>query len=428
MKDERCLTYLLKSVILGSKSAIGIVGFILEFGIILKKDLSMAEKIYNRGVDCPMASLRLSFLKTYGRAGVIMDLPTAKRHADIAIKSQLTLNWLHYCATLGLAEAQFCLALAAHNGTGTPKCPISAFSWCEKAAIQGLSQAENLMGNLYCEGIAVETDFESAMEWYFQAASKAEPSAIYNIGTMFERGYGVQNSIFRAIEWYTRAARYGSTNAHNVLGILIEEGIIADEKEDAVDHYLTAASHGDSHAQYNLGRCYHDGFGCMKNDTVALRWFDRAAKQGHKLGLMSVGVCYELGIGTRRDLAIAVQYYKEAAEAGLEKARKRLFPIVVSRIQEVGAILLKPKSESKGVFSLPPEIRQSILSGLNIANVLTQAEMNEIFNGIHYNRQVQLLEAPKLFESEHKKVCSCLSDNCQRIMHVLSGIAQLQIK
>ena len=425
-KDNRCVKYLLKACLLGSKVALGLYGFMLEFGIILKKDLKSAERVYMKSLPNLQSCLRLAFLKAHGRAGIVMDMPSAKKYQKMISNNQMALNWLNFAADKGLAEAQLCLALALHNGTIGKKSPESAFKWCEKAALQGLSTAENLLGNMYCEGSAVEANYSFAMEWYYKSASKMEATAIYNIGTMFERGYGVEQSFERAIEWYTRACRFGSTNAHNVLGTLIEDGLlIPSEPEDAVQHYLIAAADGDAHAQYNLGRCYHDGFGSMKNNAVALRWFERSAKQGLHLGLMSVAICYEHGIGTEPDMDKAIAYYTEAALDGVEHAKTRLFSSVTSRILKVGSIFLKTSTSKSGLNRLPVELRHSILTHLNIANVASNSDIYKLFDGSLSKKDLDILLEEKQYKNAHKRNCSCSTESCQRIMHVMASLSQL---
>lgn len=47
------------------------------------------------------------------------------------------------------------------------------------------------------------------------------------------------------------------------------------------DDYRLAAENGDMEAQFNLGRCYSEGWGVDKDETVALGWYLISAKQGH---------------------------------------------------------------------------------------------------------------------------------------------------
>ena len=53
------------------------------------------------------------------------------------------------------------------------------------------------------------------------------------------------------------------------------------------DHYRAfplwqqLASHGNTTAKYNLGLCYHNGWGTAKDDSQALYWWRQAAAEGH---------------------------------------------------------------------------------------------------------------------------------------------------
>ena len=37
-----------------------------------------------------------------------------------------------------------------------------------------------------------------------------------------------------------------------------------------------------SEAQYTLGMCYKNGLGTCEDKDIAIQWFQKAAKQGHK--------------------------------------------------------------------------------------------------------------------------------------------------
>ena len=44
-----------------------------------------------------------------------------------------------------------------------------------------------------------------------------------------------------------------------------------------------AAEQGHADAQHNLGRAYETGMGLAKDVQLALHWYDRAAKEGHRI-------------------------------------------------------------------------------------------------------------------------------------------------
>ena len=64
-----------------------------------------------------------------------------------------------------------------------------------------------------------------------------------------------------------------------------------------------------------------------------MRWYQKAAEQGHADAQFNPGVAYENGRGVKYDYAEAVRWYQKAAEQGLVyavSALKRLFVGVVT--------------------------------------------------------------------------------------------------
>ena len=49
---------------------------------------------------------------------------------------------------------------------------------------------------------------------------------------------------------------------------------------EAVKWYRKAADQGHAKAQYNLGWCYANGEGVAKNISEAVKWYRKAAEQG----------------------------------------------------------------------------------------------------------------------------------------------------
>src|SRR6185295_5186835 len=77
-------------------------------------------------------------------------------------------------------------------------------------------------------------------------------------------------------------------------------------------------------AQHNLGVCYRDGKGVEKDYAEAVKWFRKAAEQGHLAAQESLGACYANGRATIaiEDAVDAYQYVKLAEEKGYEGATK----------------------------------------------------------------------------------------------------------
>lgn len=80
----------------------------------------------------------------------------------------------------------------------------------------------------------------------------------------------------------------------------------------------TAAEGGVAEAQAVYGQMLLDGAGVERDPREAVRWFDRAARQGHVMAINMMGRCYDLGWGVAVDKARAAQWFKVAADQGLD--------------------------------------------------------------------------------------------------------------
>lgn len=78
----------------------------------------------------------------------------------------------------------------------------------------------------------------------------------------------------------------------------------------------SAADQGRAAAQYMLGKMYQSGFGVLKDDAEALKWFTLAADQGDVTTQYLVGRLYETGQGVLENKTEAVKWYILAAEQG----------------------------------------------------------------------------------------------------------------
>lgn len=88
--------------------------------------------------------------------------------------------------------------------------------------------------------------------------------------------------------------------------------------------YLKAAEQGHARGQNNLGYMYRDGYGVEQNNVVAVSWFLKAAEQGFAPGQNSLGYMYGNGYGVEQDFAVAVDWYRKAAEQGNSAANHNL--------------------------------------------------------------------------------------------------------
>jgi len=118
-----------------------------------------------------------------------------------------------------------------------------------------------------------------------------------------------------------------------------------------------AAERGDAWAQYELGKAYYYGPDMMDDpeydgvedpdyDGVkdpgydpaeGVKWFRRAAEQGHADAQYKLGFAYHVGSGVKENKAEAVTWYRQAAKQGSFPAQYQLIELYRNSIGVVGA-------------------------------------------------------------------------------------------
>lgn len=422
----------LKSASMGYHPALSVIGFYMEFGILgFAPNFIVAQRLYTMAArrGCEFGMARLAFLKTHGRPGIIIDhLEAEQWRYRLSKQGDGSLPWLMLVAESDvLPAAQFCISLCYYNGIAYKENDETAFIWCYRAAKMGHAGAQNVLGNLF-----VEREMpDHALQWYKRAAIQREAAALYNIGTLYERGLAVPQSDTDAFKWYKEAAALGSINAQNVLGIFYEQAIgTMQDAGQAVKWYTESAMQGHPHAQYNLARCYHDGFGVLESQPLAFHWFSLASSQNHSLSHLSLAISHEFGIGTHiAPPQVYLPLYLEAAKQGQVIAVRRLSMIVASDLVTASRGLispLQPKPTHKfrtGIWSLPQEVLEHILSYLNPAGILTKRQELNILQ-FALNRKtlshIKALTFHEAFYQYHSKYLEAMTEdgiNSQLIQH-----------
>jgi hypothetical protein len=89
----------------------------------------------------------------------------------------------------------------------------------------------------------------------------------------------------------------------------------AKKYDAALPKLKVAAEKGKKGAQYRLARCYDKGHGVAENNAMAVKWYQKAAAQGHAKAQYHLGKAYLLG---KKGLAVD----KKKAKTLLTKALK----------------------------------------------------------------------------------------------------------
>jgi len=98
-------------------------------------------------------------------------------------------------------------------------------------------------------------------------------------------------------------------------------GVPQDYKE-AVKWYNKAAEQGHTYAQSRLGLMYDNGQGVPQDYKEAVKWYTKAAEQGNAAAQCNLGVKYDNGQGVLQDAVQAYAWSNVASTEGIENATK----------------------------------------------------------------------------------------------------------
>ncbi|CAO3608797.1 unnamed protein product [Cunninghamella blakesleeana] len=109
-------------------------------------------------------------------------------------------------------------------------------------------------------------------------------------------------------------------NAHYWLAACYEEGIddiCPCNLKTAYDHYLIAANHGNTDAEFQVAWMLSNGRGIPKDRKAAYGWYKKAAEKNNKTALYSLGLYYAKGLdGIPKNLLQARQCFGKSARLG----------------------------------------------------------------------------------------------------------------
>ena len=244
----------------GSRDAQFNLAMCYEHGSGVKADTAHARHWYHLAAadNDPQAQLQLALCYT---------------KSDELEDGEAAFQWFKCSADQGNADAQFQLAVRYDNGApGTEVAdPAEALRYYLMAAKQGHINAQFNAGSAYAYGTGVEKDSFASNQWFYRAAQQEDPEAQFILAYNYEHGIGTSTST--------------STNSGSKGPISIRR---------AVKWYSRAADNGYAAAQCNLGNCYLNGQGVVRNVGCAQRLYRLAAEQGDEQAKSNLDICYQI--------------------------------------------------------------------------------------------------------------------------------------
>ena len=170
-----------------------------------------------------------------------------------------------------------------------------------------------------------------------------------------------------------KATEQGDADAQYSLGALYYAGKDITGKDvpkdytEAVKWWLKAAEQGHARAQHQVGLRYDRGEGVSEDKAEAAKWFRKAAEQGGMSAQYKLGVMYRDGLGVPKDDVEACVWFSVAATTGhrsakksLAKAKAQLNPEQLAAAEKRAAELTEQINASKA--KLPPVHKRELHS------------------------------------------------------------------
>lgn len=248
------------------------------------------------------------------------------------VEAQATAEkWLRIAAIKGHVEAQHGLAIVISGGLfGDNSLKPEGFEWFQRAANAGYSLSQASVGTAYHDGLVVEQDYEKARYWYELAAAQGNAYALLNLGNMYIEALGVDADEAKGFEYYRNCWEDANPGwspegdpavfcKHKYARVLrYSDNIYLDQQHvrsvELFKELAEEAAYGESQFQY--GYALASGVGVERNETLAIDWYLKAAKQGVGGAMNNLAVMYTAGRGVTENPKEALRWAVSGAKAG----------------------------------------------------------------------------------------------------------------
>lgn len=209
--------------------------------------------------------------------------------------------WLDLAAEYGHVEAQKSLAECYLYGWDVEKSMTKAVEWYEKAALQNDKEAQYQLGCFYYFGYVVKQDYSMAVEWFIRAADNENVKGCQFLGHCYYKGLGVEKDYCKALEWFVKAHNLPKQEDYHIT-------VLYDNEDVSLDEIKEKAKQGDSNAQCIIGLRYY----ADQKMAEAYKWLCLSAEQDYMSAQQYLGYCYYAGLGVDKDDSEALKWFDKA--------------------------------------------------------------------------------------------------------------------
>jgi TonB family protein len=207
--------------------------------------------------------------------------------------------------------------------------------YLQRAADLGDRRAQLLWAHQLKRGRGgVEKNPELAVEYYLRSSENGDAHAAYFLYEAYNGGEGASRDEVLASEYLKLAAERDNDLAASMLGARLYrgQGMPVDEVRGAAMLMRAVVTdvvpNDDAIALVAYALCY--GRGLPKDEAVALKWAEWAARKGSVAAKFQLGCQYREGLGVAKDEAAGYAHLLEAAKSGHDVA---LYQVAACQIQ-----------------------------------------------------------------------------------------------
>ncbi len=202
----------------------------------------------------------------------------------------------------------------------------------------GDANAQNTVGVWYYTGKdSIKQDYAQALQWWAKSAKQENTDAIANMAMCYQLGRGTEKDSALAVSLYEAAIKKGNKNVipqHETIvkntksvfsSLLLRDCYIKGigVKRDLVkslDYQKIAAEGGHLDSQFSLALHFLNN----KQSDESVKWFKKAAKQGHAGATYYYGYQLFNGMGIDQDKKAGISCFTKASKLGFPMADYQL--------------------------------------------------------------------------------------------------------
>jgi TPR repeat protein len=302
------------------------------------KDLAQAAYWYRKAADQgnPSAQMNLGYLYVSG-IGVTRDPAEGAK-------------WYRRAST-SIPDAKVNLATLYLRGSGVERDTDEALRLLQSPAEKGDGRADAYLGLANYLGSGIPVDRAVAEEWFIKGVRLNDPEAECLLALWDAEQPGRAPDLAREAELLRLSVASGYVEAMHALGLLlVRHPDLPQEKGEATDTLLAAASAGSWQSSAAMGVLARDGRLMQQDPRAAYRWFRIAALQGGSPAesylhgeLARLAMCVPDSAAAEQEAAAWLQVHpNHDVFAFKEELNPKYFPI-----QEVYATAQAPDVEEK---------------------------------------------------------------------------------